>query len=97
MGRLNCLLFRLFLLFHITLDPQMETRTFTIHPNESAEQTEKIQRQQAFWDANPWEKEKAISQVQEIRKLVRWIRDYGVKEVVIPYAELIKLPVTGKN
>jgi DNA-binding transcriptional ArsR family regulator len=76
----------------ISLDSHMETRTFSIFPDASKEQTRRIQEQQMRFDAYPWEREEALNAVKEVRKLVAWIRDFGVKEVVIPYSKLIELP-----
>ncbi len=76
----------------LDVDPQFETRTFTIHCDDSKEQTERVQDLQSFWDAYPWEAEKALEQVREVRRVVSWLRNHGIREVVVPYAKLIKLP-----
>jgi len=75
------------------LDVQMETRTLAIYPDASEEQTKRIQQRQAEWEAYPWLKEEAEEALREVRKIVEWLRDCGVKKVVIPFAEYIRLPV----
>lgn len=76
----------------VNISDEMKTRTITITPDHSEQQTKKIQRHQAALDEKPWLKEEARSEVTEIREAVKWIKEYGVREVVIPFAHLIQLP-----
>lgn len=75
------------------LDPQMETRTNSIHIEKSMEKTEDIQSSQAHYtDMFPWEKDEALKELRRIRILIRFIHDFGVQDVVIPFSDEIKLP-----
>ena len=76
----------------LTIDPQMETRTLSLIPDESAKQTAAIQRHQAQLDAFPWEMSQRNEAVRNVKDIIRYLRDSGVKNVVVPYSELIQLP-----
>lgn len=74
------------------LDPQMQSRTIIISPDESAEQTKAIQERQAHLDAYPWERQVNKETRENVRNLIRFLRDEGVKIVVVPYSPLVMLP-----
>jgi len=76
----------------LMLDPQLETRCFHVYPDESPEQTLRIQKLQQIWDECPWKKEEALEAVKEIRELVEFVKKYGVKKVIVPFSRLITLP-----
>lgn len=45
-----------------------------------------------YLDAHPWEKEEALNSLRKVRQIVTFIRDCRVKDVIIPFSELIELP-----
>ena len=72
-------------------EPQMATRVFTLNPDESPEQTARIISLQMRNSSHPWE---AVSVNYEgIRTAISWLKDCGCKEVVIPFAELMRVPI----
>lgn len=77
---------------NVQIDSQMESRSLIIVPDESERQTKSIQKQQAHFDGYPWKKEERRKEVKEVAKIVRHLRDSGVKDVVVPFSDLIELP-----
>ncbi|MGD0804482.1 MAG: hypothetical protein ABSA11_10470 [Candidatus Bathyarchaeia archaeon] len=73
-------------------EPQMDTRVFTLTPDDSQEQTARIMALQQHQSAYPWEIIDVKEPTEELRKAVSWLRDLGVKDVVVPFAKLIKMP-----
>lgn len=77
---------------NIYVNPQMETRTVLISPDESKEQTERIIKKQLEYAEAPWKEGEDNKALQGIVKIIRWLRDEGIKEVAIPYASCLKIP-----
>lgn len=73
------------------VDSQMETRTVLISPDESEEQTARIIAKQKEYAYAPWEKGRDKASLLRIAKVMRWLRDEGVKKAVIPYILEVKV------
>lgn len=77
----------------IFINPQMETRTLLLNVDESQEQTARIQKRQQEEEKQPWLKKERLEKLHKARKVIRWLRDEGIKQVIIPFSDLLTFPV----
>ena len=77
---------------NVSVDSQLESRSLIIVPDESKTQTQAIQDQQAHYDAYPWERGEQDKGLKNVANAIRYLRDSGVKNVVVPYSDFIMLP-----
>jgi len=79
---------------NINVDEQLLTRSWLIVPDESEEQTRKVQEFQAELFRNPYKK-KEIQIVREvIREIIQKLKGNNVRDVVIPFSHLIEFPAS---
>ena len=76
----------------IGLDEQFLTRVWNIYPDESEEQTERIQQHTSMLKIRPWIKDEIKNELKKVAILDRFLKVRGIRNVIIPYADKIKLP-----
>jgi len=79
---------------NINVDEQLLTRSWLIVPDESEEQTKRIQEFQAELFRNPYKKKEIQIVKKVLREIVQRLKGNNVRDVVIPFSHLIVFPAS---
>ncbi|RLG60308.1 hypothetical protein DRN87_04395 [Candidatus Geothermarchaeota archaeon] len=75
----------------VKLDEQFRTRVWRIYLDDSPEQTMKIQEFNNLLAREPWREDEIKEELRKIQLYMKFLSKYGVKDILIPYSDKIKL------